>query len=85
MQIGKAAVQFCIPEDLILLKIVSDRSKDMEDVQGILKFQKDRLDYDYLEPRIAELAGLLEKPAIKHQWRAWKQKIGLFAKQPHDK
>lgn len=72
IQIGKTAVNFCTAEDLILSKIISDRPKDLEDARGILKFQKGTLDYDYLEPRITELANLLEKPDIKQQWENWK-------------
>ena len=76
VQVGKTPVNFCTPEDLILLKIISDRSKDVDDVRGILKFQKEKLDYDYLEPRISELANLLEKPDIKQNWETWKKEEG---------
>jgi len=74
VRIGTTTVKFCTAEDLILLKIISDRSKDLEDARGVLTFQKEKLDYDYLEPRIAELANLLEKPDIKEQWEKWKKK-----------
>ena len=57
VQVGKTPVSFCTAEDLILLKIISDRPKDIDDVRGILRFQKEKFDYDYLEPRIAELAS----------------------------
>ena len=77
VKIGKTIVNFCTPEDLILLKIISDRSKDIEDVRGVLKFQKESLEYDYLEPRITELASLLEKPDIKKQWDKWKKDEGI--------
>lgn len=73
--IGSITVNFCTPEDLILLKIISDRSKDNEDVHGVLAFQKEKLDFDYLEPRIAELALLLEKPGIRRQWEKWKKEM----------
>lgn len=73
VQIGSTNVNFCTPEDLILLKIISDRPKDTDDVRGILAFQKENLDYEYLEPRIMELANLLEKPGIRRQWEKWKK------------
>jgi hypothetical protein len=75
--VGSTTVNFCTPEDLILLKIISDRPKDSEDVRGILAYQKEKLDFDYLEPRIAELAGLLEKPGISRQWESWKKELML--------
>ena len=68
---------FYFPIYLILLKIISDRSQDLEDVRGILHFQKENLDYAYLEPRISELSNLLEKPAIRQQWNKWKEDKGL--------
>lgn len=74
VEIGNAAVNFCTPEDLILLKIISDRPRDLEDVQGILRFRKDSLDYNYLEPRIQDLANLLDRPDILSQWDRWKKK-----------
>ncbi|MBN2346972.1 MAG: nucleotidyltransferase [Candidatus Aminicenantes bacterium] len=69
-------VRFCTAEDLILHKIISDRDKDLHDAEKIVARQKNKLDMDYLEPRIEELAGVLEKPAILKQWRAWKKKAG---------
>lgn len=74
VEIGNTAVNFCTPEDLILLKIISDRPRDLEDVQGILRYRKDNLDYNYLEPRIQDLANLLDRPDILSQWERWKKK-----------
>ena len=56
------------------MKIISDRSRDLEDVHGILHVQKNHLDHDYLKPRIDELSDLLDKPAIKEKWRQWIEK-----------
>ena len=61
---------FCTPEDLILLKIVSERERDRADVRGIARRQKGRLDLDYLEPRVRELAELLERPGIGTLWES---------------
>lgn len=76
-KIGNTTIKFCTAEDLILLKIISERDKDIEDVRGILKFQKTNLDYDYLEPRITELTTLLENPDIKQKWEKWKKEEGI--------
>lgn len=74
VEIGKASANFCTPEDLILFKIISERPRDLEDVKGILRFRKEDLDYSYLEPRIQELADLLDRPGIFSQWETWKKK-----------
>ncbi len=75
VRIGNTEVNFCTPEDLILFKIISERPKDLEDVRGILKFQRKTIDYGYLEPRITELAILLENPDIKIRWENWKKEV----------
>jgi len=62
-------VRFCTPEDLLLHKIASDRERDRTDVLGIIKLRKASLDREYLEPRIRELAFLLEKPEIESRYR----------------
>ena len=77
VKVGDISIRFCTAEDLILLKIISDRTQDLEDVRGILRFQKENLDYAYLEPRIGELSNLLDKPAIRQQWNKWKEDKGL--------
>jgi hypothetical protein len=66
-------VRFCTAEDLILHKIISDREKDLNDVENIIARQKNKLDIAYLEPRINELAGILEKPEILKKWELWKK------------
>jgi hypothetical protein len=63
-------VRFATAEDLILLKIVSERPRDRADVQGVARRQGRRLDLDYLEPRIEELARLLDRPEIADFWRS---------------
>jgi len=73
VEIGDSSINFCTAEDLILFKIISERSKDLEDVRSILRFQKENLDYTYLEPRIMELSGLLDRPGIRLNWNKWKE------------
>lgn len=57
-------VRVCSPEDLILHKVVSERAKDRDDVQGIIQQQKDRLDRKYLDPRVKSLAEAMSRPDI---------------------
>lgn len=65
VEIAGARVRFCTPEDLVLHKIVSDRDRDHQDVEEILRRRSATLDRDYLDPRIHELATLLEQPGIE--------------------
>ncbi len=68
INIDNTPVSFCSPEDLILLKIFSKRTKDLEDIRGIVKTRLNKLDMEYLEPRITELSTLLDDPDIRHFW-----------------
>jgi hypothetical protein len=73
VQIAGTGVQVCTPEDLILMKIVSDRECVLSDARGIIRRRYAELDRDYLEPRIRELSALLERPDIMDRWRLWSQ------------
>jgi len=61
----------CTPEDLILMKIVSDRDRDIADARALVKRRFSELDRTYLEPRIDELSSLLERPDIRARWDEW--------------
>ncbi|NOZ94619.1 MAG: nucleotidyltransferase family protein [Acidobacteria bacterium] len=58
-------VRFCTPEDLVLHKIVSQRERDRQDVEDILRRRRSTLDRSYLDPRVHELAVLLERPQLE--------------------
>jgi hypothetical protein len=64
-------VRFCTAEDLVLMKLVSSRPRDREDVHGILVTRGTTLDLAYLSPRVDELADLLERPEIRDDYRRW--------------
>jgi predicted nucleotidyltransferase len=70
VRIENVPVKFCTPEDLILHKIISDREKDRSDVADLLRRRRETLDLSYLEPRVRELAHLLERPEIEERLRA---------------
>ncbi len=61
-------VRFCTPEDLVLHKIVSTRERDRNDVREILRRRRDSLDRSYLDPRVHELAVLLERPEVEAEY-----------------
>jgi hypothetical protein len=72
VEVAGAVVRFCTPEDLVLMKIISDRERDLTDARAVLARRGDDLDLDYLEPRIIELARLLDRDDIAQRWAAWK-------------
>lgn len=49
MPLGERKVPITTAEDLILLKLAFHRIKDIQDVRGILRVQRGRLDLDYLQ------------------------------------
>ncbi len=73
IEINNSLIKFCSPEDLILLKIVSKRDKDLQDIKGIAQARIKELDLTYLEPKIQELAALLERPEITSFWKKCKK------------
>ncbi len=75
-RIGDGDVCVCTPEDLILMKIVSTRPRDLDDARGVVSRRLRELDLAYLEPRIHELADLLERPEIDGRWEEWKRAAG---------
>lgn len=54
----------CTPEDLILHKIVSSRPKDRQDVAGVIRARAKKLDREFLDPKVKELAEALAQPEI---------------------
>jgi hypothetical protein len=70
-------VSFCTAEDLVLHKIISDRPRDIDDVRQVLARQSATIDRSYLDPRVKELADVLEQPEIWHRYQS-----NLAAPQP---
>jgi len=64
LRIGPTEVPVCTAEDLIILKAVSTRLKDQEDVRGIIDRMGKRLDLTYLLPILRELGILLDHGGI---------------------
>jgi len=64
-------VRFCTAEDLILHKVVSERPRDRQDAEEVVRRRAAELDRGYLDPRVRELADLLQRPAIWDDYQAW--------------
>ena len=54
-------VHVCSAKNLIILKAVSTRAKDAEDIQGIIERMAGKLDRAYLLPILRDLASMLER------------------------
>lgn len=74
--VSGASVRICTAEDLILMKAISERDRDLADAQSIVRRRLQDLDLDYLEPRLREMAVLLERDEILSRWRQWKREAG---------
>ncbi|MBA2303465.1 MAG: nucleotidyltransferase [Acidobacteria bacterium] len=66
------SIRVCTAEDLILMKIISDRPRDLEDAKAIVRRRLPLLDLGYLEPRVLEMASMMERDEITSRWRDWK-------------
>src|SRR4029077_19564394 len=69
--IAERTVSVVTPEDLVLMKIISDRPRDLADAESIVRRRVSELDREYLEPRLRELATLLERDEIVERWKQW--------------
>ncbi len=69
MSVAGERIRVCTPEDLIVLKIVSDRARDREDVAGIIRTQGAGLDRRYLDPLIQGLAAEIGRPDLLEFYR----------------
>jgi hypothetical protein len=81
------SIRVCTPEDLILLKIISDRPRDLDDARAIIARRRHKLDLAYLEPRVVEMSRLLERDDILARWREWTTQSAveqpLARREPH--
>lgn len=69
--IAGRTVRVVTAEDLVLMKIISERPRDVADAEAIVRRRAGELDRDYLEPRIRELATALERDDLIDRWRQW--------------
>ena len=69
--LANGSFRACTSEDLLLMKILSERPQDLKDAEAIARRRFAALDSTYLEPRLRELAALLERPEILARWKMW--------------
>jgi hypothetical protein len=68
-QIAGRTVQVASIEDLLLMKLISEREKDLADARALLRRFGKSLDRGYLEPKLQELAEALARPDIVARFR----------------
>lgn len=74
IRIGESTVPICSPEDLILHKIVTERAKDREDIEGIFRYRHAEMNFEYLDPRVVELADALTDRNMLDWYRALRRR-----------
>ena len=65
----------CTAEDLIIQKAIAGRSKDWQDIEGIVIEQNTKLDQDYLEDWLKQFAEVLDNPDILKHYRNIQQRV----------
>jgi hypothetical protein len=70
VEVAGRRVRVVSPEDLILMKIISERPQDIADAEALIARRRPDLDVTYLEPRIRALSADLERPEILTRWKA---------------
>ena len=68
-QVGGKTVMVSSVEDLVLMKLISEREKDWEDARRLLRRFRGSIDRAYLEPRLTELSEALARPGIVDLFR----------------
>jgi len=74
--LGGLSLWICSAEDLVIQKVVANRAKDWQDVEGILAEQHGQLDEDYIENWLRQFAEALDRPELLSQYRGIQERIG---------
>jgi len=70
-------VRVCSAEDLIIHKAIAGRGRDIQDIEGIVFRQGERLDVAYIRKWLSEFAALLEEPEVLERFeRPWRRLTG---------
>jgi len=75
-EVAGKTVMVAAVEDLVLMKLISEREKDWDDARRLLRRFRRSIDRRYLEPRLTELAEALARPGIADLFRQEMQAAG---------
>jgi len=70
VEISGTTISVISPEDLIVTKILAGRSKDLDDVRGILNERGERLDLDQIRETLDLLEQALGQSDLRPQFEA---------------
>jgi hypothetical protein len=73
------SVRLPTPEDLILLKVLAGRDKDLLDAIGVVRRHSAALDRSYVE---ATLQGLCDLAQDLAPWQRWEEVVRRAARSP---
>lgn len=73
--IADLVVWVCSAEDLIIQKALANRTKDWQDIEGILIEQHPQLDRLYVEDWLSQFADILERPEILEYYHSLWQRV----------
>ncbi|HKY56043.1 MAG TPA: nucleotidyltransferase [Anaerolineales bacterium] len=68
MEIERVKARICTAEDLIIHKMIASRGTDLQDVEGILARQRDKLDVEYIRNWLTQFSEALENPEILNKF-----------------
>jgi hypothetical protein len=68
--VGGVQIPVASVEDLILMKLISERQKDLDDAKRLLRRFRTTLDAPYLEPQLQQFAEALGRPDILDVYRS---------------
>ena len=73
--VGGLTLPVPTPEDLILLKVLAGRPRDLEDIRGLLHAHPE-LDLGPVRQAVAELSAALEEPALERRFEELLRETG---------
>lgn len=65
---GIEGIRVCTAEDLIIMKLVAGRPRDIDDAESVVIRQQGTLDAGYIRSRLAGFAELLEMPDLMERF-----------------
>jgi hypothetical protein len=64
-RVGRAQIPFIETNDLVVLKILASREKDLEDVRALLRSRSPEIDVRVVRARLRELGALLDDSTLE--------------------
>lgn len=70
VKVGDREIPVASAEDVIVAKMLAGRAKDLEDIRGILRVQRDELDIDYVRATLRLLEDALARRDLVREFDA---------------